>query len=155
MKKNRIFQHQYQRQVKMCIYLYQWLVYFRVCIWYTVSLWCRKKWAPKYKYLLKLIKRWSKVLEKNISCEHALNFGQWKTFYKNYKPIRIWLWLVYKFTKNNCCSWLFSKLIQTQKGYPTLLDKISIVTWKLLLISSQNFSCELNSQRTYSLSLQL
>ena len=32
-----------------------------------------------------------------MSCEHTLNFGQWKPFSKNYKPIRVWLLLVYKF----------------------------------------------------------
>ena len=72
-------------------------------------------------------------------------------FGKLYKPIRVWLWLVYKFNENNYCLRLFFKFIQTQKRYPTSLDKISILTWKLLIILSQNFSCELNSQRTYSL----
>ena len=44
------------------------------------------------------------------------------------------------FTKNNCHLQLFSNFIQTQKRYPTTLDKIRILTWKLLVISSQNFS---------------
>ena len=30
------------------------------------------------------------------SCEYPLNFDQWKTFSKNYKPMIVWLWLVYK-----------------------------------------------------------
>ena len=34
-----------------------------------------------------------------MSCEPALNFGQWKTFSENYKPIRVWSWFVYKFTE--------------------------------------------------------
>ena len=38
------------------------------------------------KYLLELIKRRSKVQEKNMSYELALNFDQWKTFSENYKP---------------------------------------------------------------------
>ena len=38
----------------------------------------------------------SKVQEENMSCERALNFDQWKTFSENYKPMRVWLWLVYK-----------------------------------------------------------
>ena len=42
-----------------------------------------------------LIERRSKVQENNMSCERALNFDQWKTFSENYKPIRVWLWLVY------------------------------------------------------------
>ena len=86
-----------------------------------------------------------------MSSERALNFDQWKIFFENYKPIRVWLWLVYKFTKNNCRFWRFFVFIQTKRRYPTSLDKISILTWKLLFISSQNFSCELNSQRNYSL----
>ena len=34
-------------------------------------------------------------------CEPALNFDQSKIFFENCKPIRVWLWTVYKFTKNN------------------------------------------------------
>ena len=104
-----------------------------------------------YKYLLEIIKRRSKVQEKNMLCERALNFHQWKKISKNYKPITVWLWLVYKFTENNCCLRLLFEFIQTQKRHPTSLEKISILTWKLLVISSQNFLCELNSQIIYSL----
>ena len=53
-----------------------------------------------YKYLLELIKTNSKVQEKNMSCERALNFDQWKTFSEKYKPIRVWLRLFYQFTEN-------------------------------------------------------
>ena len=67
----------------------------------------------------------SKLQEKKMSCEHALNFDQWKIFSENYKPMRVRLWLVYKFTEN-----------QTQKRYPTSFDKVGILTWKLLVISS-------------------
>ena len=87
------------------------------------------------KYLLELLKRISKVQETNTSCERALNFDQWKTFSENYKPMRVWLWLAYKFTENYCPSRLFSEFIQTQKRCPTSPDKIRIVTWKLLDIS--------------------
>ena len=45
-------------------------------------------------------KRRLKVQETIMSCERALNFDQWKTFSENYKPMRVWLWLVYKFTEN-------------------------------------------------------
>ena len=65
-----------------------------------------------------------------MSCTRALNFDQWKTFSKNYKPMRVWLWLVYKFTESYCCLWLFSEFVQTQNRYPTSLDKIGIVTSK-------------------------
>ena len=70
-----------------------------------------------------------------MSYERALTFDQWKTFSENYKPMRVWLWLAYKFTEDYC-SWLFSEFIQTEKRYPTSFDKIRIVTWKLLAISS-------------------
>ena len=77
-----------------------------------------------------------------VMWERALDFNQWKTFFEDYKPMRIWLWLVLKFTENNCGLQLFSEFFQTQKRYPTSLDKISILTWKLLAISSQSFSFE-------------
>ena len=83
-----------------------------------------------------LIKRRSKVQEKIMSCERALNFDQRKTFSENYKPMRVWLWLVYKFAENQTSARLFSEFIQTQKRYPTSPDKIRILTWKLLVISS-------------------
>ena len=41
------------------------------------------------KYPIKLIKRKSKTQEKNMSCEHTLNFDQRKTFSGNYKPMRV------------------------------------------------------------------
>ena len=85
---------------------------------------------------LELIKRRSKVQEKNLSCKRALNFDQSKTFSENCKPMRVWLWLVYKFTKNCLIYRLFSKFIQTKKRYPTSLDKIRILTRKLPVISS-------------------
>ena len=75
-----------------------------------------------------------------MSCEHALNLDQWKTFSENYKPMKVWLWLVYKFTKNCQIYRLFSEFIQTKKRYPTHLEKIRILTRKLLVISSGNFS---------------
>ena len=36
-----------------------------------------------------LIKRRSKVQEKNMSCERALKYDQLKTFSENYKPMRV------------------------------------------------------------------
>ena len=50
-----------------------------------------------------------------MSCERALNFDQWKTISENYEPMRVWSWLVYKFTYNYCHLRLFSKFIQTQE----------------------------------------
>ena len=74
-------------------------------------------------------------------------------FSESFKPLRIWWWLVYKFTENVCRLRLFSGFTQTKIRYPSSFDNISIITWKLLIISSQNFSCEVNSYRTYSLQM--
>ena len=61
-----------------------------------------------------------------MPCERALNLDQWKAFSKKYKPMRVWLWLVYKFTENYCHSRLFSEFIQTQKKYPNLITTCHI-----------------------------
>ena len=94
---------------------------------HTIFLYCGEKWTQITKHLV-LIKRRSKVQDKNLSCERALNFDQWKAFSENYKPMRVWSWLVYKFTENYCCPWLFSEFIQSQKRHPTSVDKIRILT---------------------------
>ena len=83
-----------------------------------------------------LIKRRSKVQEKNMSCERALDFDQWKTFSENYRSMRVWLWLVYKCTENYCRLQHFFEFIQTQNRYPTSRYKINILNWKLLVTSS-------------------
>ena len=91
--KNRSLWHQYQKQWKMFFF------YFMVCfplslyspaynislVWWEIKFWktASETWNAKY---LELIKRWSKVQEKNMSCEGALNFDHWKTFSENYKP---------------------------------------------------------------------
>ena len=53
--------------------------------------------------------------------EHVIRtcfkFWPMKNIFENYKPMRVWLWLVYKFTENYCCLRLFSEFIQTQKKY--------------------------------------
>ena len=38
-------------------------------------------------------------------------FGVVKNISENYKPMRVWLWLVYKFTENYCRSRLFLHLL--------------------------------------------
>ena len=128
--KNGFFQHQYQKQEKMFVLRQYFFGVMRNKLhWTTAS----ETSNPKY---LEIIKRRSKVQEKNMSCERALNFDQWKTFSENYKPMRVWLWLVYKFTENCQIYRLFSEFIQTKKRYPTSLDKIRILTRKLLVTSS-------------------
>ena len=122
----------WNKQVKILVFI-SWLVPFGVCI--QMKYFCDK--YPNNKYLLELIKRRSKVQEKNIKeycLECGLNCDQWRKFSENYMPMRVWLWLVYKFTENYCRLRLFSEFIQTQKRYPTFFDKIRILTWKLLAI---------------------
>ena len=68
-----------------------------------------------------------------MSCEHALNFDQLKTFSENYKPMRVWSWLVCKFTETYCSLRLFSEFIQTQKMQPTSLDRIRNLTCHIKL----------------------
>ena len=135
----------------MCSYLHiviSWLVSFGVCI-YTQYFFdvVRSKLQTISIYWVKN-KRRLKVQERNMSYERALNFDQWKIFSENYKPLKS----DYCFFKidNNCCSRLFPEFIQTQKRYPTSLDKMSILTQKWLAISSQNFSCWLNSLQNIS-----
>ena len=53
-----------------------WFVSFGVCIYIQYSFDVVRNKLPE------LIKRRSKVHEKNMSCEHALNFYQWKHFPK-------------------------------------------------------------------------
>ena len=50
---------------------------------------CSEKPNLDKKDLLLLIKRRSKVHQKNEPCEHTLNFDKWKTFTENYKPMKI------------------------------------------------------------------
>ena len=61
----------------------------------TIFLRCNENYTSKSKYLLELIKRRSKVQENNLSCERSLYFDQWKTFSETYKPMKVWLWLIY------------------------------------------------------------
>ena len=112
----------WKKQMKM-LFFTSWLVYFGVWYSYTLFLCCGEKLTPNKKYLLELIKRSSEVQEKNISCEHAFNFDQWKTFSKNYKPMRVWLWLVYKFTENYCCLRPSPSSFKLRRGIIPLLAK--------------------------------
>ena len=99
---------------------------------YTIFLW----WGI---YPLELIKRRSKVQEKNMSRERALNFHQWKIFFENYKPVRAWLWLFNKFTYNDCCLQLFSKFIKLERGILPFLTKYASQLENYLSYEAKNF----------------
>ena len=108
-----------------------------------------------YLYLLELFRRRSKVIQKKSKSswkEHVT--GKRYEFWPTKSIFRI-LWADKSFClqnyQENCCSRHFTEIIQTQKSYPTYLDKISILTEILLVIPSQNFSSELNSLRAYSM----
>ena len=85
------------------------------------------------KYLLGFFKRRSKVSPNNMSQKSALNFDQWGTRFDNCKPTGDF---VYKIAKNNCHLGYFAGLIQTQKRHSTSYNKMSVLTWILLVISS-------------------
>ena len=73
---------------------------------------------------LEIIKRRSKLQKNHMLCERTLNHDHWKPFFKNYKPMRIWLWLVYKFTDNYCrLSQLFPRVHSNSK-------EVSYVSWQ-------------------------
>ena len=131
------------------IVCFLWNMYLR-----TVFLWCSKEWkissdamrsqTSRRKCLLELFQVRSKDHQSNMSGTQ-LKFWPRKSIFENYKPIG---GFVFKITKNNFNLWYFTEFIQTQKRYATSLDKIIILTEKLL-IPNVNFSCLLSSLRTY------
>ena len=127
-KKNRIFKINIgsKRNINLFVPLL-WLVPLQFVLIYSISL---MQWEINSKQWIftRLNKKRRKVQGKNVSCERGLNFDQRKTISKNYKPIRVRLWLVYEFTDKNCRWGLFSEFIQAQKRYPTSLNKISFLT---------------------------
>ena len=131
--KNRSFQHQYQKQVKKyipfgffcCFFFHDWFP-LEFVFTYNISLVCRMWW--EINIYTRVDKKKIKSSRKEYATRTCFKFDQWKTFCENYKPIRVWLWLVYKFTNNYCPLLLFSEFIQTRKSYPTTNDKIVILT---------------------------
>ena len=101
--KKQVSQHRYQKKVKMFVFIL-WLVSHEVCVHIQYFFDVLRNKVQEIR---------SKVQEKNMSCERVLNFDQWKTFSENYKPMRVWLWLAYKFTKNYFHLRLFPEFIQT------------------------------------------
>ena len=83
-----------------------------------------------------------------MSCECALNFDQWERFSKNYKPMWVWLWLVYKFTEKLLSLMIFLRVhsnskevfyLSWQTTYPNLKTachiKLKRFLWTWLLES--------------------
>ena len=73
-----------------------------------------------FTYNISLNKRRSKVQENNISCKRALNFDQRKTFSKNYKPMRVWVWLLYKIYRELLSLATFLPVHSSSKEVPYL-----------------------------------
>ena len=76
---------------------------------------------------------WFKLQAENVE------FAQWETHSKNHQPIRVF---VNKLTENSYRLRYFVAFIQNIESYPTSLGTVSILTWILLVISSQWFSCK-------------
>ena len=84
----------------------------------------RVKYLISTKYLLEIIKRRSKVQEKNISCERALNLTNEKHFPKTTSQLEFHYGLLTNLPKI---------IIQIQKRYLTSLDKIPTLTCHIKL----------------------
>ena len=146
-EKTRIVQHRHLRQMKINVFVFIFLsASFGVCVY---ALYCFKPMKNQTKYLLELIKWRLNLHQKNMSYGRTWNLDQWKLFSKNFTPMRVRLWFVYKITETSCCSPLLPGLFKLKRGILPPLT-ISVLSWWLLIISSQNFSCELSSWRTYS-----
>ena len=65
----------------------------------------------------------SKVHKKNMPRESAFKFYQWKIFFENYKPMRVWSWLVYKNFRNVLSLVAFCQAHSNSK-------KVSYLPWK-------------------------
>ena len=89
---------------------------------------------------------WTKSLRKEYVKWNCITFCPIINIFRKLEANKSLRCFIYKINESNCCSRLFAKFIQTQKSYPTSLDKMRILTWRLLVISSQFFSCELTSQ---------
>ena len=83
------------------------------------------------KYLIQFIKRRSKKSWEEYITWTYFKFWPMINICRKLKPIRIWLWLVYRIIENICHSGLYAELIQTQKKYLTAFDKANILTWRL------------------------
>ena len=58
-----------------------------------------------------------------MSQEHALNFDHWKKLSKNYKPMSVWICLVYKIYQELLSLATFLWDHSNSRGIPPLLTK--------------------------------
>ena len=126
----------------------------------TIFVWCSEEiiifldavrnQTSNRKCLLESFKRRSKVHQENI-LGTLVKFRPMRNIFQK-------LWVNKGFCLQNCheqMSFATFRRVHSNsffiKFHSTSLHKISIVTGKLLVISSQHFSCELRSSRTYFL----
>ena len=92
------------------------------------------------KYQLELIKIWWKFMKRIF--QWALNISPMiNIFRKVWADKNLIKEFAYRITENNCRSRLFAS-----KEVSYLLDKKSSLTWRTFIISSPNFSCELQER---------
>ena len=138
------------RCISLCFYsriCLLWGMYLRaVFVWWSEKLNFKQKLSARVNQ--KVIKSsWKECFTwmcfkfwpiKNIFRKRPVNKDLNMLYLQNYREL---LWLA-----------TFSRVYSNSKGrYPTSLHKISILTWKLLVVSNQNISCELYFARTYFL----
>ena len=119
--KNRIFQSQYQKQVKMYISLLLFHDRFPLVLKYFFDV-VRNKLQAINIYT-RVDKKKIKSSRKGYVIRTCFKFWTMKNIFWNYKPMRVWLWLAYKFTEN-IVAWDFSpSSFKLKSGILTLLKK--------------------------------
>ena len=125
--------------------------------------WLVSIWLCFYVYFFDVV-RWEMNLEtENICYSSTKEDDKFIKRILHVKALKIWLMknIFWKLSANKslamaclqnyrerCRLQLFTKFIQTQKKCHPFLDKISILSWRLLVISSLKVSYRLNSWRT-------
>ena len=80
-----------------------------------------------------------------MSCERALRFDQWNTIFADFKAMKVWLWLAYKFTESYCCMRRFPSSFELNRLLVStgLLVISTFVTSKFNSVWPNNNFCSL------------
>ena len=92
----RLFQHQYQKQVKVFAFI-SWFVSHEVCI-HIQSFFGVVKNKLQTNTISRANQKKIKSSRKEYVMWTCVKFWPIKTFSKNYNPMKVWLWLVCKFS---------------------------------------------------------
>ena len=127
LKRTWVLQHQHLKNKWKCNSL---IFYFIFCFLWSmcsgeISLWYTEKSNFKLKVSTRAIQMFIKSSAKDLN------------FWEDYKPIKVWLWIVYKIAKTNCRLLLFAKFIQSQNDYPISFEYSYLKTTCLI---NQNFA---------------